>query len=308
VAYRLRGWLVVAAIVILCIGTVWIADFYRSRSIGKREALISRLPSKDSIILAVDFAALRRARLMDMLARSKTPEEPEYKQFVAKTEFDYKEDLDLALAAFGPNGKFFLLKGRFDWSSLRSYVKASNGDCYNTLCKMVGSAPDRKISFFPLRPEIMALAVSNEPDAAFHLYDAPAATRTIQVPSEPFWISFPGSALKQAGELPTGTQIFAKTLEDAEDVLLAIGPEGTDFQAKLTVNCRSEQDAATLAAELERRTNLLRSMIEREKRTPNPRDLSGVLTAGAFSRTGRQVFGHWPISQGLVQDALTGGS
>ena len=307
-AYRLRGWLVVAAVVILCIGAVWTADWYRSRSIGSREALLARLPSKDAIILAIDFAALRRARLIDMLANSKTPEDPEYRQFVAKTEFDYKQDLDLALAAFGPNGKFFLLKGRFDWGSLRSYVKSAGGDCYNTLCKMTGSSPERKISFFPLRPEIMALAVSNEPEAAFHLYEAPAAGRTIRIPGEPFWISFPGSALKQAGTLPTGTQIFAKSLEEADDVMLAIGPDGRNFQAKLSVNCRSEKDASALAAELERSTSLLRSMIARENRTPNPRDLSGVLTAGEFSHNGRQVFGHWPISQGLVQDALTGGT
>jgi hypothetical protein len=308
VVYRLRGWLVVAAVVTVCVGAVWFADWYRSRTIGTREALIARLPSKDTIIVAIDFGALRRARLMDMLAGSKTPEEPEYREFVARTEFDYKEDLDLALAAFAPNGKFFLLKGRFDWNSLRSYVKSSKGDCYNTLCKMVGSTPERKISFFPLRPEIMALAVSSDSDAAFHLYDVPAAGRAIQIPDEPFWISLPGSALKQAGGLPTGTQIFAKSLEEADDVLLAIGPEGKDFQAKLRVNCRSEKDAGMLAAELERSTNLLRSMIARENRTPNPRDLSGVLTAGRFSHAGRQVTGHWPISQGLVQDTLTGGS
>ena len=89
-AYRLRGWLVVAAVVILCIAAVWVADWNRSRSIGTREALISRLPSKNAIILAIDFAALRRARLFDMLGNSKTPEEPEYKQFVDKTDFDYK--------------------------------------------------------------------------------------------------------------------------------------------------------------------------------------------------------------------------
>lgn len=304
----MRGWLIVAAVVILCVGAVFVADWYRSRSIGSREALLSRLAGKDAIVVGIDFAALRRGRLFDMLASSKTPEDPEYRQFVAKTEFDYKEDLDLALASFGANGKFFLLKGRFDWRSLRSYVKASNGDCYNTLCKMVGSAPDRKISFFPLRPEIMALAVSANPDAAFHLYDTPAATRPIHIPNEPFWISFPGPALKQVDAFPTGTQIFAKSLEDADDVLLSIGPEGNDFQAKLVVNCRSEKDAATLVSELEQRTNLLRSMIARENRTPNPRDLSGVLTSGTFKSNGRQVLGHWPISQGLVQDTLTGGS
>jgi hypothetical protein len=307
VGHRFRGWLIVGAVVLLCIGAVWTADWYRSRSVASPDALLARLPSKDAIILAIDFAALRRARLIEMLASSKNPEEPEYQQFVAKTEFNYKDDLDLALASFTPKGKFFLLKGRFDWKALRSYVRESKGDCYNTLCKMIGSVPERKISFFPLRPEVLALAVSTDSDAAFHLYQTPPTKRLVQVPNEPLWLSFPGSALKQAGTLPTGTQIFARSLEDADDVLLSIGPEGKDFQAKLAVNCRTEKDATLLAAELERRTNLLRSMIEREHRTPNPRDLSGVLTAGTFSHTGQKVSGHWPISHDLVQDALTGG-
>ena len=63
-----------------------------------------------------------------------------------------------------------------------------------------------------------------------------------------------------------------------------------------------------LAAELERNTTLLRSMIARENRTPNPRDLSGVLTSGTFSHAGPRVTGRWPIAHGLVEDTLTGGS
>ena len=94
---------------------------------------MARLPAKDAVILAIDFAALRRAGLIDLLANSKTPEEAEYKQFVSKTEFDYKQDLDLALVSFGPTGKYFLLKGRFDWNRLSAYVKSSGGDCYNTI-------------------------------------------------------------------------------------------------------------------------------------------------------------------------------
>ena len=49
-------------------------------------------------------------------------------------------------------------------------------------------------------------------------------------------------------------------------------------------------------------------MIARENRTPNPRDLSGVLTAGTFSHDGLRVTGHWPVSHGLIEDTLAGGS
>lgn len=293
----------------ICAGVVWLVDEHRSRTVDSRAALLARLPSKDAVILAIDFAALRQAGLIDLLANSKTPEEDEYKQFVSKTEFDYKQDLDLALASFGPTGKYFLLKGRFDWSRLNAYVKSSGGDCYNTTCRMTGSAPERKISFFPLRPEIMALAVSKDPDGSGQLMGQPPGARTADAQNDPVSLSFSPSALKQAGGgLPTGTQIFAKSLEDAEEIVLSIGPQGKDFQLTLAARCRSDHDAELLAAELERNTKLLRSMIARENRTPNPRDLSGVLTAGAFSHAGPRVTGRWPISHGLVEDTLAGGS
>jgi hypothetical protein len=305
--------MLVLAVVVLCAGVVLLVDTHRSRTVDTRASLLARLPGKDAVILAIDFAALRQAGLIDLLANSKTPEEAEYKQFVSKTDFDYKQDLDLVLASFGPTGKYFLLKGRFDWNQLNAYVKSSGGDCYNTTCRMTGSVPERKISFFPVRPEIMALAVSKDPDGVAQLVGQPPQQRVVDVQvdvqKDPVSLSFSPAALKQAGGgLPVGTQIFAKSLEDAEEIVLSLGPQGKDFQLTLTARCRTEHDAELLAAELERNTALLRSMIARENRTPNPRDLSGVLTSGAFSHAGQRVTGHWPIAHGMVVDTLTGGS
>jgi hypothetical protein len=305
---RLRGWLLVFGVIAICAGVVWLVDQHRSRKIDSKASLLARLPEKDAVILAIDFAALRQAGLIDLLANSKTPEDEEYKQFVSKTDFDYKQDLDLALASFGPTGKYFLLKGRFDWNQLHSYVKSEGGECYNTMCRMRGSTPDRKISFFPLRPEIMAMAVSRDSEAASQLMGQPAV-RTGDVQNDPVSLSFSPAGLKQAGGgFPTGTQMFVQNLENAEQIVLSIGPQGKDFQLTLTARCRSDHDAELLVAELERSTALLRSLIARENRTPNPLDLSGVLTAGAFSRAGPQVTGRWPISHNLIQDTLTGGS
>ena len=44
-----------------------------------------------------------------------------------------------------------------------------------------------------------------------------------------------------------------------------------------------------LAAELNKTTGLLRDMIEREHQKPNPADLSGFLTSGAFQSSGARV-------------------
>ena len=64
------------------------------------------------------------------------------------------------MLAFAPDGKYMLLKGRFDWKSLRGYVRGSDGLCNNSFCRMAGSTPDRRISFFPVQSNLMALAVS----------------------------------------------------------------------------------------------------------------------------------------------------
>ena len=50
----------------------------------------------------------------------------------------------------------------------------------------------------------------------------------------------------------------------------------------------------------------LRDLIEKEHQTPNPADLSGLLTAGTFHNEGRKVLGAWPISQALVDNLLGG--
>jgi hypothetical protein len=145
VSNRWRGWTVIGALLLICAGAIWFADRHRSRAVASREALLARLPRKDSLVISIDFAALRRAGLMDLLSSSKTPEEPEYKTFVRNTDFDYKQDLDLALASFGPTGKYFLLVGHFDWNKLYAYARSQGGECANGRCQMGGSTPERKI-------------------------------------------------------------------------------------------------------------------------------------------------------------------
>ena len=68
-----------------------------------------------------------------------------------------------------PAASFCCLRGRFDWQSLDAYVRSQNGECENSLCRMTGSAPERLISFFPLRVNLMALAVSQDDSAALRM-------------------------------------------------------------------------------------------------------------------------------------------
>jgi len=95
-------------------------------------------------------------------------------------------------------------------------------------------------------------------------------------------------------------------MEGADDVSIALAPSSGRFEARLSVQCRSGQQAAALAAQLASITGMLRDMIAREHQTPNPRDLSGVLTSGAFNQVGTHVTGTWPLEKGFVEGLLGG--
>jgi hypothetical protein len=303
VSKRLRILLVsFAAIAVLAAG----AYYWHHTRQAMPQSLLSRFPAQDAVVFSVDFAALRAAGILQSLAGPNVAEEPEYKTFVRRTAFDYKRDLDLALIAFTPRGKFFLLKGRFDWKALRAYAESEGGRCVDSVCRLTGSAPDRRIGFFPLQSGIMALAVSPD-DASVEILRDTRSPAPDSLPSAPVWVSLPQSTLR-GDSLPTGTRMFARGMENAEHVLLSLAPDGRRFAARLDVRCRSEQDAAALAGQLTKTTSLLRELIARERQTPNPADLSGVLTSGAFRNQGRDVAGYWPIERSFVENLLSGGT
>jgi hypothetical protein len=307
VNYKKRAALLIITIASLCGVAVWGVARLRYHALRTTADWLQRLPTRDSMVFYVDFAALRKGGVLQMLAGSKVGEEPEYKVFVMKTEFDYTRDLDAVLACFTPHAKYLVVKGRFDWNSLASYAREQGGTCRDALCRMSGSTPERKISFFPLRPNLMGLAVRPDEWAAADLQSTAARRRGLELPDAPVWISIPPAMLKTGSDMPPGTRMFAHTMEDADDVSIAMAPSGNRFEARLNVQCRSERQAAALAAQLQAITAMLREMIAREHQTPNPRDLSGVLTSGTFNHLGTQVMGSWPLEKGFVEGLLGGG-
>ena len=288
----------------LCGLTLWGVIWYRSRAISPA-AMLRRLPSDDAVVLYVDFSRLRAGGILTLLDGSKVGEDEEYKTFVSKTDFNYKEDLDSAMVAFAPKGKYMLLKGRFDWKSLIAYVQGNGGRCNNSLCKMMGSAPEKRISFIPVQTNLMAMAVSDDDVGALSM-TAVNAREGAEIPNAPIWLSIPPSVVKSGQSLPPGSQMFARSLERARAVTVAVVPEEDHFAAKLDVRCASGADATALAAELTKTTGLLREMIEREHQKANPADLSGFLTSGAFRSEGVRVSGYWRISRALIENLLGG--
>jgi hypothetical protein len=262
------------------------------------------MPTEDALLVYIDCNALREAGILQMLAGSKTGQEPDYQAFVRRTQFDYQQDLESVLLAAAPTGNYLFVRGRFDWKSLRAYAEAEDGRCNNSFCKVPGSTPERHISFFPVQSGLMAIAASTDDSAAWRLSET-SKTRQ-EGPTGPVWMSIPPRILKASDSLPTGTPMFARTLEHADSVTLTFAPEGNHFAARLNVHCRNPQDAADIAAQLAKATTVLRAILASEKRLPNPADLSHPLANGVFRSEGPRVYGYWPFERVLLESLFGG--
>jgi hypothetical protein len=303
-----RAWVVILALLVSG-GAIWLAVYQRARIAAASPAgMLRRLPAQDAAILFLDFDTLRAGGIVNLLSQSKAAEEPEYQAFVRASGFDYRSDLDRAAVAFSNEGAFFVVKGRFDWKKLAAYAAAQGGTCEKRFCRMPGSTPERRISFYPLQSNLMALAVSSDSAAASRLENPPGnAIQPLEQQRDPVWLSIPAGNLKSSNQLPAGTRLFAAALASADKILFSLGPQGRQFEAKLAVTCRTSEEAAALAAQLQRTTSLLRDMIARENQKPNAKDLSGVLTAGVFEQAGRRVVGRWPLPPVFIE-SLAGGT
>jgi hypothetical protein len=282
---------------------VWSA-WRNSRTLSDAE-MLKRLPSADAVVLSIDFSQLRHSGLFEKLTGSKRLEEADYQAFVRDSGFDYKRDLDRVLASFTTSGTLFVVRGHFDWARLQSYAKQSGGDCYNDLCHMPGSQPDRRISFLPLAKDVMGLAVTATDSAASQLLQPAASQRSIGVPTQPVWISMPGSALLRSAKGVPGGNLLASSLASVDEMMLTVGAQGSNFAARMEAHCRSSQDAATLNAQLKTLTSFLQAAIAREKKKAETGNLTGVLTAGQFRQSNRTVYGEWTLEKSFF-DNLAG--
>jgi hypothetical protein len=302
---RVPPWLLLLLLALLC-GAVIAGVAWRRGRTGSTAALLSRLPSDGAVILYVDFKALRQAGAVSVLGASRVSQAPEYRALVNRTGFDYLNDLDSALVSFHISGTYFLLRGRFDWGNLNEYVTSQGGTCHNMLCWVSGSAPDRRISYFPLQRNILALALSRDEYAATQL-QIRRPRPPMELPAQPVWSIIPAAALRNRDALPAGTRMFVRALDAANTVVLSATPSRQGLAIRMEASCRGPAEAGALAAELSAVTVQLRALIAREHVSPNPADLSGVLAAGSFESQGAKVIGRWPVQRAFLQ-SLGGGT
>ena len=299
--FRFQPWQLAVVLVLVCVAAIAGIYAYRVRDGSSPGALLSYLPTANATVVYLDVSAMRRSGLLNIIAGSKAAQELEYQLFVAETLFDYRQDLDAIAAAFKDDQVFIALRGRFHWKNLMEYADHQGGSCYNSYCKMPASQPPRRISFYPVRPDLMAMAVSQDDYAAYQVVRKPGKL-TVPPFSQPVWFSVPASALRNSDALPAGTKPFASALlEGTNEIVFTIGQDGDRLALSLNVLCRDAQTASTLLESFEKTTETLRKWIAREHQQPNPNDWSGLLAAGSFRRENQRVFGQWPLSREFVR-------
>jgi hypothetical protein len=299
VRLRIQPWQLAAGLVLLCAGAVFGIYWFRLRGNLDPAEMISYLPTRNAIVVYVDFDAIRRAGILQMVAGSKAAQELEYRQFVDQTLFDYRQDLDAAALAFKDDQVFLAVRGRFHWKNIMDYAVHQGGTCHNGFCSLEGSRPQRRISFYALRPNLMAMASGKDDYGAYEVNrnsGALAATPSDQ----PVWMFVPVAAIRNAGGLPDSIKPYASALRNADEVIFSLGSRDDHLELSLKVTCKDTVSASALLIDLESATNALRKEIEREQKKPEPGELTGVLVSGMFSRNDRSVYGEWPIPRAFV--------
>ncbi len=268
--------------------------------------LVASLPAANATVVYIDVDALRRSGILNMLAGSKAAEEPDYQQFVDETRFDYARDLDAVAAAFKDGQVYFALRGRFHWNDLTAYAAHQGGSCHENYCVLAGSQPNRRISFYPLAPNVMAMAVAPDDFAAYQI-KRQARQLPIPSPNQPLWALVPADALKNSSALPDDAKPYLAALQNTDQILFSVGPSVDHLQLDVHVTCKDAAAASALVGNLEGATKTLRQWIGQSHQPANPGDLTSLLVAGAFRRDDRQVYGQWPIPKAFV-GAIAGGS
>jgi hypothetical protein len=280
---------------------------HRTLGAARPSDLVVLLPTSNASVVYIDVDAMRRSGILNLVAGSKTVEEADYRQFVNETKFDYRQDLDAIAAAFKDGKVYLALRGRFHWKNLKDYVARQGGSCHGDFCVVAGSQPNRRISFYPLRRDVLAMAISPDDFSAYQVASQ-SVKLTLAPPKEPVWAVIPAVALQSMDSLPAAAKAFVPALQGAEQIVFSIGADpAQQLQLGVQVTCKDATAASALLTQFESTTNALRQALSKVNRKPDPADLSSVLVAGSFHRSERQVYGAWPIPKAFVDAIAAGG-
>jgi hypothetical protein len=269
--------------------------------------LVGLLPRSDAVLFYADVEALRAGGILKSLEGAKSVQEADYQHFVERTGFDYERDLDAIAVASVPNQLFAVLRGHFDWKRLSEYAKQQGGSCRGTYCQVPNPKSGRWLSFFPIRPNVMAVAASADTNAAYSLLPRRGAPAFI-APSYPAWIQVPKRVIDNPDALPAAAQVFVRSLSPASEATFGI--EGAPdrpkdgFLVRMMAQYSSEKEAQNVSEHLTRLTRLLGALASKDKQNKADAGVGELLRSAAFVAGDKQVKGQWHLSRAFLDSIL----
>ena len=145
---------------------------------NSREALLRALPPNATAVIYVDIEEFRRAAILKAVtafgasATGNATTDPEYKQFVKESGFDYERDLDrigIAVTNHGPARNYFALAdGKFDRQKIETHLR-KNGRSEQAdgreIFHIATGDPGRTVSMEFVSNERIALTDGNDLNA-----------------------------------------------------------------------------------------------------------------------------------------------
>ena len=165
-----KKWIAGLAAVAAAVAGGYFAYAHFAASGNSRESLLRALPPSAATVIYLDVEEFRRAAILKAAATwganatGSATTDPEYKEFVKESGFDYEKDLDrvgLAVENRGTKRNYFALAdGKFDRKKIETYLRKngrSEQDNGREVFHVATSDPNRTISMAFLSNERMAL-------------------------------------------------------------------------------------------------------------------------------------------------------
>lgn len=310
---KLKPWQYLTVVILIACGAVAALYYYRKVNTETPGQMISILPRQNASVFYVNVGAIRDSGLLSDVSGPRVTEEPEYKDFLAQTNFDYQRDLDRLAGATTGDETYLLLAGRFDWKRLSQYTRRHGGQCLQGICSLPANRPNHWVSFLPLRSNLMGLAISDNQRAVYSIGKIGSVTE-ISVPKDPVWISIPHVILAKPHTLPPIAAALVDAVGSATTLTLSLtdpeaqtGIPGLD-QAAFVVRMEARFDSAANAVDMEsqliRATSLVKTMVDTRQAPAGPTDLASILMRGSFQDASGVVTGSWPVSREFVNSLL----
>ncbi len=305
--FHLHPFQLATALLVLC-GAILGGVYWMRRGKAMSSAeLVAMLPGRAGTIVYLDFASARRAGLLGLLNGSESEQDADYRQFVARTRFDYQRDLDAAAILFAGGEEFFVLRGRFDWKSLEAYAEQQGGNCQGGVCRMSGSRPERRISFYLDQDDVLDLAVSTEGEAVRQIHARNA--RPGDTPTGAVWVKTSAQAITASGLLPEPARPLLASVAGTRPIVFTLSARGAGLVLEAQLDCQDPPAATQLEAQLETSTATLRTELAQQNgAAANTPSVGGLLASGTFHCERNRVTGEWPLPAQFLATLGEGGA